>query len=297
MKLLKINENVFGGVKPDRFCALGLDILTVVKRFNLTRPLKPLHIKNVSQSSPADDVLVVEKTKGKIVTVPQIFAIDYPLERPTLDIGYSLQTDEVKQLRQIINDCYLEPVDIEIKPYEYEMNIRLTNDVPFHCNPRRLSYLEKKEVQKTVEELMKDEVIRPSDSPYASAIVLVKKNKGRTRMCVDYRGLNKITVRDNYQLPLIEDCIEYLEGKTLFTVLDLKSGFHQVKVHEDSVKYTAFVTPNGQYEYTRMPFGLKNAPSVFQRFINNIFRYLMEKGLIIIYMDNLLLVTKDFEEH
>lgn len=81
-------------------------------------------------------------------------------------------------------------------------------------------------------------------------------------MCVDYRGLNKVTIRDNYLLPFIEDCIEYLEGKTIFTVLDLKSGFHHVKVHEDSIKYTAFVTPNRQYEYQRMSFGLKNAPSV-----------------------------------
>lgn len=116
-------------------------------------------------------------------------------------------------------------------------------------------------------------------------------------MCVDYRGLNKVTIRDNYPLPLIEDCIEYLEGKTLFTVLDLKSGFHHVTIHEDSIKYTAFVTPNGQYEYQRMPFGLKNAPSIFQRFNNNIFRDLINEGLIIIYMDDLLLATKNFEEH
>lgn len=76
-------------------------------------------------------------------------------------------------------------------------------------------------------------------------------------MWVDYRGLNKLTIRYNYPLPLIEDCLEYLEGKTLFTVLDFKSVFHQ-----DSIKYTAFVTPNEQYEYLRIPFGLKNAPSL-----------------------------------
>lgn len=106
-------------------------------------------------------------------------------------------------------------------------------------------------------------------------------------MCVDYRGLNKLTIRDNYPLPLIEDCIEYLEGKKYFTVLDLKSGFHQVKVADDSVKYTAFVTPNGQYEYKRMPFGLKKAPSVFQRFINTVFKDLVDGGLIVIYMDDM----------
>lgn len=177
------------------------------------------------------------------------------------------------------------------------MIIRLTTDVPFHCSPRRLSYMEKAEVQKNIDSLLREGVIQPSDSPYASAIVLVKKKNGQTRMCIDYRGLNKITVRDNYPLPLIEDCLEYLEGKKFFTILDLKSGFHQVKVHEDSIKYTAFVTPSGQYEYRRMPFGLKNAPSVFQRFINNIFRDLIDKKMIVIYMDDILLATKTLDEH
>lgn len=120
---------------------------------------------------------------------------------------------------------------------------------------------------------------------------------GQTRMCIDYRGLNKLTIRDNYPLPLIEDCLEYLEGKKFFTKLDLKSGFHQVKVSKESIKYTAFVTPNGQYEYLRMPFGLKNAPAVFQRFINNIFRDFIDKRLIVIYMDDILLATESFEEH
>lgn len=108
-------------------------------------------------------------------------------------------------------------------------------------------------------------------------------------MCVDYRNLNKVTVRDNYPLPLIEDCIEYLDGKNYFSVLDLKSGFHHVKVATDSMKYTSFVTPNGQYEYRRMPFRLKNAPAVFQDLLN--------EGLIVIYMDDLLLATKGLSEH
>lgn len=106
--------------------------------------------------------------------------------------------------------------------------------------------------------------------------MLVKKKSGETRMCIDYRALNKLTVRYNYPLPLIEDCLEYMEGNTIFSVLDLRSDFHQVKVASDSVKYTSFVTPNGQYEYVRMPFGLKNASSVFQGFISRIYRKFTE---------------------
>lgn len=140
-------------------------------------------------------------------------------------------------------------------------------------------------------------MIRPSNSPYASAIVLVKKKSGKIRMCVDYRALNKLTVRDNYPLPLIEDCIDYLQNKRFFSVLDLKSGFHQVQMDPESVKFTAFVTPFGQYEYLKMPFGLKNAPAVFQRFINGIFRDMIDDRRIIVYMDDILIATENFDEH
>lgn len=87
-------------------------------------------------------------------------------------------------------------------------------------------------------------------------------------MCVDYRALNKVTVRDNFPLPLIDDCLEYLDRKLCFSIVDLRNGFHQVHMEPESIQYTAFVTPFGQFEYTKMPFGLKNGPSVFQRFIS-----------------------------
>lgn len=137
---------------------------------------------------------------------------------------------------------------------DYEMMIRLNSDVPIYSAPRRLSFREKQEVNEMVRDLIERGIIRPSDSPYASPIVLVKKKSGEMRMCIDYRALNKLTVRDKYRLPLIEDCVSYLEGNNYFTVLDLRSGFHQVKMADDSIKYTSFVTPNGQYEYVRMPF-------------------------------------------
>lgn len=96
---------------------------------------------------------------------------------------------------------------------------------------------------------------------------------------------------------MIEDCLEYLEDKRYFSILDLKNGFHRVKVSESSVKYTSFVTPMGQYEYVRMPFGLKNAPSVFQRFITKVLRPLIDDGSIIVYIDDILIATSDLKSH
>lgn len=155
---------------------------------------------------------------------------------------------------------------------------------------RRLSYYERMEVREIIDKLLKEVVIRPSNSPYASQIVLVKR-KGKTRLCINYKALNNLTLRDNYPLPLIEDCIDYLFGKTIFSVLDLKSGFNQIPMAEGSIKYTSFVAPDGQYEYLRVPFGLKNGPSVFQRFINRIFSNL------IFYMDDILIASADLKSH
>lgn len=116
-------------------------------------------------------------------------------------------------------------------------------------------------------------------------------------MCVDYRALNKVTARDNYLLPIIEDQIEALNNKKYFSTLDLKDGFHHISVANDSIRYTSFVTPLGQFEWIKMPFGLKTAPSTFQRFINNVFADLIKTGDVLVYMDDILVATETIEHH
>lgn len=148
-----------------------------------------------------------------------------------------------------------------------------------------------------LDELLSKAFIRPSNSLYASPIVLAKKKDGSSRLCVDYRELNKITIRDNFTTELIDDNIDQLRDKRYFTSLDLKDGFHHVKMHESSVKFTSFVTPLGQFEYLRMPFGLTNAPRVFQRYIHTVFESLIRRNKIILYLDDLLIATEDISEH
>lgn len=152
-------------------------------------------------------------------------------------------------------------------------------------------------MKRIIDDLLKTNVIRPSNSPYSSPIVLVKKKSGATRLCVDYRQLNKLTVRDHYPIPLIDDHLDMLRGKRVFSSIDLKSGFHHVHMDEGSVKYTSFVTPFGQYEYLRMPFGLCNSPSVFQRFINTIFRRLIDVQKVLVYLDDILTATESVDEN
>lgn len=178
-----------------------------------------------------------------------------------------------------------------------EMKINLSKNIPFSCTPRRLSYSQKIELKKILDDLLRKKIIRESNSPYASAIVLVGKKNGETRMCIDYRELNKCTLKDNYPLPIIEDLLDRLRDKKYFTILDMKSGFHHVKMAEESVKFTSFVTPLGQFEYLRMPFGLKNAPSVFQRYVHKMFKELISTDKLFSYLDDLLIATSTIDEH
>lgn len=149
-----------------------------------------------------------------------------------------------------------------IRANQTEMKISLKNEQPITFRSRQLTYADKEKLQVILDDLLEAGTIRPSNSPYASPIVLVRKKTGELRLCVDFRELNKITVKDNFPTPLIDDHIDRLKDKKYFSSLDLKNGFYYVKMSECSIKYTLFVTPIGQFEFLRMPFGLTNAPRV-----------------------------------
>lgn len=121
---------------------------------------------------------------------------------------------------------------------------------------------------------------------------MVRKKTGDLRLCADYRDVNKITLKDNYPLPLIDDHFDRLSNKYIFSLLDLKSAFYHVDMNEDSIKYTLFVTPMGQYEYLKMPFGLEISPSPFQRFVNEVFSDLIRQEKLAIYVDDLMIATE-----
>ena len=167
---------------------------------------------------------------------------------------------------------------------------------PFHHQPKRLSFYEREEVDKIVTDLLDRGIIQPSTSPYSSRIVLVRKTKG-LRLCVDYRDLNKLTERDNFPVPNMDEQIERLRDKHYFTRLDLKNAFHHVPLVEDSMKLTAFTVPSGHYEYRKMPFGLKNSPATFMRFINSVFKDLINSGKITVYIDDIVIATFDKDEN
>jgi len=128
-------------------------------------------------------------------------------------------------------------------------------------------------------------------SEYASPVVIVRKKNGNIRLCVDYRKLNKKIFKDRYPLPLIEEQLDKLQGSKIFRTIDLKDGFFHVPIEKKSCKYTAFIVPDGHYEFLRTPFGLCNSPAVFQRFINVVFRELIAKRIVLTYLDDLIILS------
>lgn len=214
-----------------------------------------------------------------------------------IKINAEIDLEYKDKVYELFKNAYLKPERPKEPRVRCELKLNLSDEKPFNYTPRRLSYVEKTELQNILDRLIAKKYIRPSDSEYASPIVLTTKRNNEKRMCIDYRNLNKATLRENYPIPLIDDLLDKLVGKRYYTLLDLKDGFYHVYMEESSIKYTSFVTPLGQFEFLRMPFGLKTAPSKFQRFINKIFGNMVQAGDVMIYLDDIMIASKTLEEH
>lgn len=170
-----------------------------------------------------------------------------------------------------------------------ETRIILKDEEPVCSRPRRLAPKEKVILDKQIDEWLESGIIRPSNSEYASPVVIARKKDGSPRVCIDYRLINKRVVRDRFPMPLIDDRIDALVSFRVFSVIDLKNGFFHVPMNEKSRKYTAFVTPSGQYEFLKTPFGLCNSPTSFLRYVDEVFQDLIRRGVVFTYMDDIII--------
>ena len=202
-------------------------------------------------------------------------------------------------------------------PIVHEYRDVFPDDLPHHLPPRRdvdhriellpgstppsrsayrLSSTEMDELKKQLQELTEQGFIQPSKSPYGAPVLFVKKKDGTMRMCIDYRALNKITIKNRYPLPRIDELLDRLHGARYFSKFDLRSGYYQVRIHPDDVNKTAFRTRYGHYEFLVMPFGLTNAPATFMHLMQSIFRPYLD-SFVIVFLDDILVYSKTETDH
>jgi hypothetical protein len=226
-------------------------------------------------------------------------SVKIPFDNDEISVGQDLTGDQLNSLFELLNDhrdCFTFPGDQlgHCNLYQHVIN---TNDaLPIHRMPYPQSAAKRMEIQKQVADLLSQGIIRPSNSPWASAPHLVPKKGGEQRLVLDFRPLNSVTKRDSYPLPSIELCLNCLRGSRWFSCIDLMSGFHQIAMHPDDIEKTAFNTWDGFYEFVRMPFGLRNSPATFQRTMDVVLAQLKWKKLIV-FLDDILIFSDTFEEH
>ncbi|GJY88669.1 putative reverse transcriptase domain-containing protein [Tanacetum coccineum] len=182
-------------------------------------------------------------------------------------------------------------------PRQVEFRIDLIpGAAPVARAPYRLAPSEMKELSKQLQELSEKGFIRPSSSPWGAPVLFVKKKDGSFRMNIDYRELNKLTIKNRYPLPRIDDLFDQLQGSSVYLKIDLRYGYHQVHIREEDIPITAFRTRYGHYEFQVMPFGLTNAPAIFMDLMNRVCKPYLDK-FVIVFIDDILIYSKNKEEH
>ncbi|CAA0807050.1 Uncharacterized mitochondrial protein AtMg00860, partial [Striga hermonthica] len=167
---------------------------------------------------------------------------------------------------------------------------------PVSKAPYRMAPKELQELKAQIQELLRLDFIRPSVSPWGAPVLFVKKKDGSMRMCIDYRDLNRLTIKNKHPLPRIDDLFDWLRRACVFSKINLRSGYHQLKIKESDIAKTAFRTRYGHYEFVVMPFGLSNAPVVFMDLMNRIFHPYLDQ-FVIVFIDDILIYSKSQKEH
>ncbi|WVZ94694.1 LOW QUALITY PROTEIN: hypothetical protein U9M48_040559 [Paspalum notatum var. saurae] len=238
-----------------------------------------------------------ENTTQKTAGVDQEGSIAQLLHLcPATEENAQIIPQPVQQLIDTHTHLFQKPTALP-PPRSFDHSIPLISGVkPVNVKPYRYSPTQKDEIECQVTEMLANGIIQPSASPFASPVLLVKKKDGTWRFCVDYRQLNTITVKNKYPLPIVDELLVELHGASWFTKLDMRSGYHQIRVvHGDEAK-TAFKTHHGHWEFKVMPFGLTNAPATFQAAMNTIFQPLLRKS-VLVFVDDILIYSRTLEEH
>ncbi|GJQ92652.1 putative reverse transcriptase domain-containing protein [Tanacetum coccineum] len=246
----------------------------------------------------------LSKYHAKILCDEKVVHI--PIDDETLIIRGDRITEKKKSDEKRLEDIpevieFLEvfPEDLHglpsVRQIEFQIDL-IPGAAPVARAPYRLAPSEMQELSNQLQKLLDRGFIRPSTSPWGAPILFVKKKDGSFRMCIDYRELNKLTVKNRYPLPRIDDLFDQLQGLSVYLKIDLRSGYHQLRVRHEDILKTAFRTRYGHYEFQVMPFGLTNAPTVFMDLMNRVCKPYLDK-FIIVFIDDILIYSRNEEEH
>ena len=230
--------------------------------------------------------IVAQNDTSPISSIIELTSTDTLAEADKNEI-ISLKNEFVELFK---NDFCSKPTSI------VKHSIQLKDATPFFKSPYRLPYRVTEFVEQEITSLLKNNFIRRSTSPFSSPALVVPKKNGNLRLCIDYRLLNSNTIQQPFPIPNIDILLDSLTDATIFSKLDLKSGFWQIAMEESSIQYTAFSTTTGHYEWLVMPFGLCGAPFTFQRLMNIILSEYIGKFLVV-YIDDILIFSKTRTEH
>ncbi|MCO5570753.1 hypothetical protein L7F22_024481 [Adiantum nelumboides] len=210
-----------------------------------------------------------------------------------------MQVDlELSNFLNQFQDVFIDDIPGELPPKRGDddhMIELIPRSSPPNKPPYRVSQAQQEEIMRQVNELVEKGMVMPSSSPFCSPVLLVQKKDNTYRMCVDYRALNRITIKNRFLVRRVEDLFDKLQGSTYFSRIDLKSGYHQIRIVDEDIVKIAFCTTFGLYEYLVMPFGLINAPATFNRMMERIFR--PHRNFTGVFFDDVIIYSKTIEEH
>ncbi|KAI3494636.1 hypothetical protein L1887_40553 [Cichorium endivia] len=263
------------------------------------------HDKAIRLNLPNDETLIVHGVKsGRNLQIILCMKAQKYLHKKYFAflahvVDEKRKVKEITDIPEVRDFPDVFPEDLPGVPPTRQVEFRIDlipGAAPVAKSPYRLAPAEMQELSSQLHELLEKGFIRPSFSPWGAPVLFVKKKDGSFRMCIDYRELNKLTVKNRYPLPRIDDLFDQLQGSSYFSKINLRSGYHQLRVQEEDIPKTAFRTRYGHYEFVVMPFGLTNAPAVFMDLMNRVCRPFLDK-FVIVFIDDILIYSRSKEEH